>query len=249
MASIAPKPLTPQINWNNPITKGMLLDASMHEKGGPFVLDIVNRNKGVITSAVWTSDLFGPCLAFSSATRLQMKSSAILSGRTNFTIAALMRPTSATQGTSAGKLYSERNAAAGNDIISLDYSGTVFQDKMQFTYRDDANTLNQPQATTLIVTARWSYVVVTKQGTALTFYINGINAGIATLTTTDTLTNSVVCQIGNDPRDGNSSFFGKIASVRLWGRAISSKEVKQLYSNQFQIYQSQIRPTLNTGIR
>lgn len=194
---------------------------------GNLILGGYPRNAS--TGRIYLRD-FSTCLTFTSGQRVAVSSVPILSGSTNMTIAAWIKPTSASQGSSGGCIYGERHPSSGNDLLKISFSEGTNVNKLRFSFRDDAGTINNIVSTTLITDfSRWYHVAVVKEGTAVTLYINGVSAGTGVLTATDAFTQSgIVVQIGNDPRDGNSSFFGKIDDVTIYNTNLTLAQVVSL---------------------
>jgi hypothetical protein len=116
-------------------------------------------------------------------------------------------------------IYAERNAAAGNDILKFEETpgaGTI-----RLTYRDDAGTINQPASIGTITSGAWRQAAVVKSGTAVTFVLDGASdGGGGTLTATNTFTDVLRCQIGDDPVGGTTPFNGSLANVALYNVAV-----------------------------
>lgn len=163
-----------------------------------------------------------------------VQSGYLLGTKTNATWAGWIK-TNQTPGGGGGAIYSER-AASGNDIWKIEIAGSSnpnSQGALQFTHRDDANTLNQPGTGTFLVNDNnWHHVALVKSGTSITIYIDGISRGTGTLTGTDTLTDaSPSCRFGTDIQDGTAWYKGLIDEVGMWLRALSAAEVALLYNN------------------
>ncbi len=77
-------------------------------------------------------------------------------------------------------------------------------------------------------TSQWVHLTIVKSGSSFTYYQNGVVVGQATNAT------SVVTQtffIGGDPGFADGFLIGKMDDVRVYNRALSATEVKQLYSS------------------
>lgn len=83
----------------------------------------------------------------------------------------------------------------------------------------------QYSATGSILTGQWYHVVVTRSGTTLTWYVNGVQSGTPG---GSTLANGTSLLIGSNSQV-DRSFDGKIADVRIYNRILSAEEVKLLY--------------------
>jgi Concanavalin A-like lectin/glucanases superfamily len=70
-------------------------------------------------------------------------------------------------------------------------------------------------------------VTVTKNGTALAFYVNGSAAGTCTMSSDPAFT-SITQYIGGDT--GGAAFYGCIDEVGYWNRVLTAAEIAQLYN-------------------
>lgn len=80
-----------------------------------------------------------------------------------------------------------------------------------------------------IVPNTWQHVVCTWDGQNIRIYVDGLPVVDSPVAKTGTMTdNGLQLRIGNSP-SGTLPFFGVIDDVRLYSRALSAEEVKQLY--------------------
>ncbi len=223
---------------------GLVLYTKFDEGSGTASIDSSGTQaNGTITGATYSSDVpiiprtatssrvlpqvNTSCLSFpggNNAHKVTVKSTAILAGATDLSILAWVKPDAGGQPTSGGTIYGERNLSAGNDILDFRLNNTG---ELKFSYRDDANTLDQPTGTVgSVVNGVWSHVAVVKVGTAITFYVNGTKKGTATLTAGNTLTNVMESMIGNDARSGNATFNGLIDDVQIARVAVTQADIR-----------------------
>jgi hypothetical protein len=76
----------------------------------------------------------------------------------------------------------------------------------------------------------WQHFAVTHSGTTATFYKNGVSIGSSTNIFGATNISNMSGNIGNSELS-DRAFDGKIASVRVYNRALSATEVSQLYTS------------------
>jgi hypothetical protein len=76
----------------------------------------------------------------------------------------------------------------------------------------------------------WQHFAVTHSGTTATFYKNGVSIGSSTNIFGATNISNMSGNIGNSALS-DRAFDGKIASVRVYNRALSANEVSQLYTS------------------
>jgi hypothetical protein len=78
-----------------------------------------------------------------------------------------------------------------------------------------------------IPVGQWTHLAVSRNGTSVTFYKNGVSLGSDTLGG-DTVVNNIGSLGGYG--DGTFGFQGRIDDVRIYSRALSAAEIKQLYN-------------------
>lgn len=164
-----------------------------------------------------------------SGNSVVVKTTAILSGLTNMTIAGWVNMSPGA--TNDAVIYGER-AASGNDIIKLESHGNGTPGAVvRYLYRDDAGTLNTVSGSSRVQTG-WHFIAVTKSGTAVIIYFDGVVDGSGTLTATNTFTNaSISCRIGSDITDGTAVPLGSIDEPRIWNVALAQAQITALYYN------------------
>jgi hypothetical protein len=88
------------------------------------------------------------------------------------------------------------------------------------------------QSTGQITDTNWHHVVVTRSGSTVTFYIDGVSSGGGTKTGSFN-NNSDPIRIGTDGPGWNSvaEFNGSIDEVRLYNRSLSATEIKNLFNS------------------
>ncbi len=109
----------------------------------------------------------------------------------------------------------------GNDAELGVYNGKLaFYDELS----GGANNVNTNYP---VNDGKWHQVAVTRSGTSLIFYVDGVN--IYTTSTGSNALNSLGFEIGRATYDGATFFNGAIDDVRVYNRALSAGEMKQLY--------------------
>lgn len=240
------KPQVPFINWNHPLTKGLVTASVFFEKGSTTTLDVAGRLAETINGATWNKSLPGTVLSFRGVVTtdyVTVKSGAILSGLKNLTIFAKINPNQLPSAgvTGSWTIYGER-ASSGNDILKLELGnagvGGSSVGALRLVYRDDAGTLNRFGTGTTVPSINvWHDVALVKLGTTVNFYIDGVFISTNTLTASDTFTNAnIQSRIAGDVADSLGNFPGLISEVLLWTRGLNSQEIKDLYSNPWLMY-------------
>ncbi len=228
-----PKSLVPIINGNNPITKNLIFCAPLHERGNTRAQDIVSKIYGTFqgTTPTWIKDLNGSVVNFVDG---WIGWPANFKPFSNiFSVVALINPTGTT-----GTQFIFGGDASSSLVFRLD---TNKLDVVKMNIADLG------PSTGTITANVWTLVGITYNASGvLNYYRNGVNIG--TLTSAQTFL-AAIPQIGKQLTGNNSPFIGKIAFVYYWSRVLVPGEMKQLYTNPFQIYRNPIKPALNSGIR
>jgi len=162
----------------------------------------------------------------SSSAYVLAKTAALLATLTNASVEAWFKTTVAS-GTGTA-IYCER-AASGNAIWKLEVTSAGV---IKFTHRNTANTLDQPTAGTGYNNGAWHHVVITKAGTSIKFYVDGVQVGsTATLAGNDTLTDSgMETWIGGDKADSTQAWNGGLDEVAIYNTTLSSSAILAHYN-------------------
>jgi len=142
----------------------------------------------------------------STADECVQLSSAITTG-TTFTVSLWMKPDTGDSGFLFGQDNPNGIKHGSNGRINYQYSGA-----------DHQNSTNN-----LILTNIWNHIVVSVNSATATFYINGAADGTAS-----NVISMNAARIGG--AGGQSSFYGSMDEVRVYNRALSASEVKELYN-------------------
>lgn len=191
---------------------------------GPRFIDICGRNHGALTNGpTWQATTrrggWGELALDGSNDYALVKAGSILATLANSTICAWVKPTATTRA-----IYCER--LAGNAIWKLQ----VANSNLGFVHRDDAGSLtNVASGPSLTNDGLWHNVAVTKAGTAVRFFTDGIFTGSTTLNGTDTLTAGET-RIGGDAADGSVYFAGSLDDVSAYNRTLADSEIATLYN-------------------
>ncbi len=145
----------------------------------------------------------------------------------NFTIEAWIKPSSLV---SAPALFAEGTDA---DFYPFFMFRVLGDGTLTLHARNDASTEIASTASSngTVTAGAWNHVAVTKSGTAVTFYINGLASSV-TYTLSGTFNNLVHSNIGILDRDDlDNAFSGTMDEVRIYNRALTSAEVQHLYGD------------------
>jgi hypothetical protein len=157
-----------------------------------------------------------------NANYIEAKNGTIVCTNTNASVEAWVNLSSIAGGQS---IYCER-AASGNDIWKLEVAPTPNTHKLQWTHRDDGGTLFQVHSSTTVDDSKTHHVVITKSGTAIQLYVDGLADGSGTMGGTNTLTNAgLEARIGNDKGDSTIPLNGTIDEVAVYSSALTATQV------------------------
>lgn len=85
-------------------------------------------------------------------------------------------------------------------------------------------------ANTLLTANAFSHLVITKSGSTVKSYINGVLKDTSTTTLNGTIPSTATnFRIGSDNRTGSTMFKGRISDFRLYATALSADDIKRLY--------------------
>ena len=156
---------------------------------------------------------FGEVLFDGSAGYAQCRSSAILTGKSNWAIAAWVKSTAAT--TPGRPIYCE-TAATGHDTLKM--ASFLGGGHLSFSiiYANDANNVIQLYGNNPYDDGNWHRGVVVFSGTLFSVFFDGRLDVTMSWSNANTFTNTVESRIGSDAAVPADRFGGSIDSVKLW---------------------------------
>jgi hypothetical protein len=90
---------------------------------------------------------------------------------------------------------------------------------------------NSPSFSNTFPLDRWTYVAITRLGSVITAYVNGISIGTYTGTTGNLVSNATNTTIGRETYlGGYFDFNGSIDEVKIYSSALTADEIKQDYN-------------------
>ena len=220
-----------QIDWSNPLSKGLVGYWLMNEGTGNTVQDLSgNGNTGTLVADThWVPGKFGPCLSFDgTGDYVNIPTSPIFNAMEELTFSGwikrsgLENPVIELYNSTTDRIYLSCSAVTiwvHNDIG--DSGGTQYGSSAAI----DANT--------------WYFITWTYDSTKVSkLYINGVQTG-STTTLSKSLSDLVdgfSLYIGFEDKN-NEYFNGSISDVSVYNRALSAGEITKLYNNPFGIIQ------------
>ncbi len=246
---MALKPQNPVINWNNPLSKGLVLDVPIVEGGGTLIKNLVSKTNGVFAGTpnpTWKRSILGLGLDFL--------------GTSSAGEAVYFTPNSETRGLikySIVQILMFRSAGANNNGCSYRFTDNSASMCSVRIFDTNANSIlfTHTWTTTAgawrvtgLTTNTVYHIVITYDGTnsanVPVMYVNGVRATLITTTSpTGTINTTADSQfiLGNINQTGNvgtRTWDGQIYKTSLYNRILNDQEVKQLYEDPWQIYRT-----------
>jgi len=230
------KPRVPVINWNNPITKGLVFEMPLFERGGTTVIDKnLSKITGTLTnSPTWVTDLVGIGVKFVAASSqyIQLsKNPTTANVGTDCAIEALIKPTTLPQ--TAGTIFhlGQDNSYGFGLNIGNGSGGSGSQ--LEGLNDSVAWIGGGPTLTNNVV----QHVGFVHRNSQWYYYLNGVEYASGSNTTNGGMNSGATIGASQSSTLTASRFFdGIIFYVRYWTRGLAKKEFQQLAANPFQIY-------------
>ena len=118
------------------------------------------------------------------------------------------------------------NNSSVNDVVELRMSGG----KLEFGINDGS--WESLMGSREINTGRWTHVAVTKNGSSVSIYVNGIEDGNRTINKNPDVSNLEIGNLFQANQQKNYYFPGSMDEMRVWDVALSESEIRDLmYKN------------------
>ncbi|MBI4159563.1 carbohydrate binding domain-containing protein [Candidatus Wolfebacteria bacterium] len=137
---------------------------------------------------------------------------------------------------SYGRIFDSDSCCSSWYIFHLDNDGTAPDKTLRFNVDFDSTDLTRSGAANLITLNQWQYVVVTWDGAAaasgVKFYVNGVESssyGQEANGVTSRVTGSPSLALIGNRTNADRTFKGLIDDVRIYNRALTEAEIRQLY--------------------
>jgi len=224
---VKPSFLFPYYNQNHHLSRGLIAAWPFWEGNGDRLGDVtLNKNHGDLVGPIWRGSQKGFSLDFDGSNdHVLISNSSSLQLPFAFTLNAWINPDALGVLIIVGQdtSYKFYTGAAGISLYNADAGSDAFVFENQGT----------------LVIGQWNHVVVTNNGAAVIGYINGSVINTTIYSNTFGSPNATV-KIGEDPSSSSQNFNG-----RIYNRALSSEEVKQLFYDPWGIYR---QPTIRRYI-
>lgn len=233
------------IDRSNPITKDMIGAFIPGKNFNDYVWPDVASFADVGGHCTFPHGPYGPELAGDGANTINARGQLYvknqrLSGQANWSIFAIAKILSGNFTTTGAGIYCER-AAAGNDIVKMDYdSNGGGVNKLEITIRNDAATLVQVTNTGTANDNLYHSWCGTKLGAGtnnVKLYKDSVFNNQGSWNTNDTMTNAAIrVTVGYDVQDPSGNLPGSIVVVLTFTRALGVDEIQSLHLNPFQVF-------------
>ena len=220
-------------NWKHPLSIGLVAHYLFNEGGGNTAINLIDKklNGTLVNNPSWATGKFGKAISFNGTSQYAASTWGLLGSGMSRTVTFWFKTnTLGLAGNnpivSTGNILSENSPLwlivqrPTTNVLSVDHGGA---------YRD---------GTTVLATNKWYFGAYTfnSSGNAFTLYLNSNVESSGTSVDSGVNTNLYI-------GEGYPGYFsGSIDDVRIYNRALSASEVKQLYTNPF----ADVRPSRNS---
>lgn len=215
-----PKPIIPTINWNNPLTKKMIGNYPIFERGGITITNIVSKIKAATTLPAFSQSIFGNVFNFVAPAAIFNTGLAYTELGTVFTIVQWVNLTS---------------MVGVKVLCSFDNAIMVHVGATDWRWQQDEGAFTNIVCSSTRTANTWYMYAVTKTGTgagATKLYLNGVQSDNGAAVANPSSGSLVIGQQPGQSRDLVGLSFGPI----VWNRALNAQEIKSLYENPWSIY-------------
>lgn len=217
-------PIGSNINWEHPLSKGLVACFLMNEGGGRIVKDIVRKNDGILptTGITWGAKPSGIVLNFTATNNIDLGTPVVLRPTIPFSVTAWVSRSGNIVGNDG--IFSSQTDASGS--LGWLLYGRLTSNKARFlaagVVAESDNAIPLNTLTHLVGVWDGSKVLLYVNGKLQTTTGSGISQGYAS---------------GVSARIGQYSVFekwsGYISSVSFYHRALSPSEIQQLYQEPY----------------
>lgn len=213
-------PIGTPINFNHPLSKGLICCYLLNEGGGQQAINSANKARnGVLSNgAVFNIRQRGSCGAFLTDSDVVVCSCPAFSAQ--MTVSAW---------------FLALNFSAFRGIVWSNYWYLAYDtiNRIDNYIQDSLGGGHQSGFPTGLAFDTWYHVALTYDGATQAIYINGVQR--STLSWTGAIASSNVFTIGNEPAF-STYLNGYVQDVHLYDRALSHQEIRQLYANPYQMF-------------
>ncbi len=181
------------------------------------------RNGAFLSSPIWTSGCSkGSCLEFDNIDDGVSIPSFTFAGASDYTMVAWVK-IKGSHKNYTGTIMSSGNWNSAHWAFGISQSNTIIQTRKA----DGSGSPTLSRASSLNT---WHLMGLVRNGTAISFYVNGVRVGGATITNGVLASDATNMTIGRETyANGYFAFNGFIDEPRIYNRALSAAEVSALY--------------------
>lgn len=222
-----------RINWGHPLTRSLVFDVPLSERGGSIASDLAeDRNMTITGNPPWANGPLGIGLDLDGSTQYASVAAAVSTKTTDYSIEVWFKLNTVQAAGEKVVFYLGSDAAANGVAIEIDAG------KLEVLFRGQ----NLFDTGKVLTTAGINHVVLSNvAGPITSVYLNGVITGATSNSATNAPTANT--SIG---RDDSGLKFADITVylARVWERGLNKSEVVQLYTDPWQIYQMPVAPVL-----
>lgn len=230
------------LNGGHPLSKGLVASYLLNEGGGlqardssgyPLVTGTFTPGKLVGTTTYGVKQK-GICVSFNGSTSyIPLGTQSQLNLDSTYTVCAWINTNTVAAGTK--QIVSDSNAAGTLYQWGIEINRTAAKVTMIF----NNTAIERATGATTLVAGTWYHVAGVLSGSSgawtLTIYLNGVVDGTGTAATASKNAQSGAA-IGRLGVGANHLFNGFIKDVKIYNRALSATEVRQIYQNSYQMF-------------
>ena len=229
------------------IDEGLVAHWSFDENSGTTAHDSVGANHGTVYGAAWTTGRIGGALGFNGTNDyVEMGDTVKNYLGTNYTVSAWIK-TDTLSSSHTVAAYRDSEPGCSPFLFQLDQA---YSD-IQFMARDDFGHLVTATYSNALTTGNWYHVAGVREGNILNVYVNGVSGtpGSGTLTGAISSDNLKIGALLCHGSPVSWFFDGVIDDVRIYDKALSAEEIRQLYQDGFvgKYHLSHNSPCRNAG--
>lgn len=229
------------LDRKHPLTRGLLMDVALIERGGSVVRNTVNGGQGTISDGTWAKGSYGWYLSFDGSGGYATWDDRPYFGRLQYITVEILMSVAGGGGGNYGGFFALGDNAAGDDWFGLQFDNyssgwgmrinTMYDDRER-VWSIPNPTLNQWDHYVFLYdhTNYANTPVVIKNGRPITV-TDRYSGSWTNPLTVDTFRLARTLWTGGD-QTGNV----KIAYCRLWNRILPLQSARSLYGNPWQIY-------------
>lgn len=219
-------PAGAQMNAGHPINTNLKVWLPLIERGGATYFDRAGRyNATPVANPTIANAPFGQGVMLNGSTQYIPITSAgfgtlISSG--NFSVSVWVRPSAVARQIVLG----DWDNTGANQSFVIELGGFLIADNLINTNIASGGGGVNLTSTMTYTTNQWYHIVVTRSATTRTLYVNGTNQN----SDSEILYRSGVTLTAGRAGAFNGLYLnGGLANIRIWGRALTHTEVRQLY--------------------